>query len=93
MHGKTSDNAEAEDLAPEYQYLWSLHYIDTPIARYENDNPQGTPADDRCDDRWAYDQYDGPDGPAEQRTSTHCPAALWASGIGVWHPARTSTNV
>ncbi len=43
------ENTAPETLQPEYQYVWSLRYIDAPILRDEN-----TDADDVCDDERLY---------------------------------------
>ncbi len=40
-----SENTAPDSLQPEYQYVWSLRYIDAPVLRDEN-----TDADDLCDD-------------------------------------------
>jgi len=39
----TSENTEPETLQPEYQYVWSLRYMDAPVLRDENKD-----ADDDC---------------------------------------------
>ncbi len=43
------ENTQPETLQPEYQYVWSLRYIDAPILRDKN-----TDADDLCDDERLY---------------------------------------
>lgn len=45
----TSENTEPETLQPEYQYVWSLRYIDAPVLRDKN-----TDSDDLCDDERLY---------------------------------------
>lgn len=40
---------EPEDIQPEYQYVWSLRYIDAPVLRDKN-----TDEDDLCDDQRLY---------------------------------------
>jgi len=45
-----SENAAPQTtLQPEYQYVWSMRYIDAPVLRDEN-----TDADDVCDDQRLY---------------------------------------
>jgi RHS repeat-associated protein len=41
--------AEPETLQPEYQYVWSLRYVDSPVLRDKN-----TDANDLCDDERLY---------------------------------------
>ena len=45
----TSENDEPEDLYPEYQYVWSVRYMDAPVLRDKN-----TDDDDLCDDERLY---------------------------------------
>ncbi len=42
-------DAQAENLQPHYQYVWSDRYVDSPVLRDEN-----TDADDTCDDGRVY---------------------------------------
>ncbi len=44
-----SENTAPDGLQPEYQYVWSLRYIDAPVLRDEN-----TDEDDLCDDERLY---------------------------------------
>ncbi len=44
-----SENTAPDGLQPEYQYVWSLRYIDAPVLRDEN-----TDEDDLCDDETLY---------------------------------------
>ncbi|MCX5647516.1 MAG: RHS repeat-associated core domain-containing protein [Planctomycetota bacterium] len=45
----TSENTEPQTLQPEYQYVWSLRYMDAPVLRDKN-----TDSDDLCDDERLY---------------------------------------
>ena len=45
----TSENTGPETLQPEYQYVWSLRYIDAAVLRDKN-----TDEDDVCDDQRLY---------------------------------------
>jgi RHS repeat-associated protein len=45
----TSENTDPETLQPEYQYIWSLRYIDAAVLRDKN-----TDSDDLCDDERLY---------------------------------------
>jgi RHS repeat-associated protein len=45
----TSENTGPESLQPQYQYVWSLRYIDAPILRDKN-----TDTDGLCDDERIY---------------------------------------
>ncbi len=48
---QTASAAAAPDLVnPEYQYVWSLRYIDTPICRDKDADDQGTNDDGDCND-------------------------------------------
>jgi hypothetical protein len=40
-----SENDEPEDIQPEYQYVWSMRYIDAPVLRDKNTDDDG-----ECDD-------------------------------------------
>ena len=44
-----SENTDPETLQPEYQYIWSLRYIDAAVLRDKN-----TDTDDLCDDERLY---------------------------------------
>jgi RHS repeat-associated protein len=44
-----SENTEPQTLQPEYQYVWSLRYMDAPVMRDKN-----TDTDDLCDDQRLY---------------------------------------
>jgi len=44
-----SEDTAPDGLQPEYQYVWSLRYIDAPVLRDEN-----TDEDDLCDDERLY---------------------------------------
>ena len=44
-----SENTGPETLQPEYQYIWSVRYIDAPVLRDKN-----TDTDDLCDDERLY---------------------------------------
>jgi len=51
----TTTEADAPDsLDPEYQYVWSLRYIDAPILRDENKNSDGDCTDAGVDERLYY---------------------------------------
>ncbi|MCX5647512.1 MAG: hypothetical protein NTX40_00200 [Planctomycetota bacterium] len=45
----TSENTEPQTLQPEYQYVWSVRYLDAPVLRDKN-----TDDDDLCDDQRLY---------------------------------------
>jgi len=45
----TSENTEPQTLQPEYQYVWSVRYMDAPVLRDKN-----TDSDDLCDDERLY---------------------------------------
>ncbi len=45
----TSENDAPETLQPEYQYVWSVRYMDAPVLRDKN-----TDDDDLCDDQRLY---------------------------------------
>ena len=45
----TSENTGPETLQPEYQYVWSVRYMDAPVLRDKN-----TDSDDLCDDERLY---------------------------------------
>jgi len=45
----SSENTDPETLQPEYQYVWSLRYIDAAVLRDKN-----TDSDDLCDDERLY---------------------------------------
>jgi len=44
-----SENTEPQTLQPEYQYVWSVRYMDAPVLRDEN-----TDTNDLCDDQRLY---------------------------------------
>jgi len=45
------EDTEPEELQPEYQYVWSVRYIDAPVFRDRNDLPEGN---DICDNETLY---------------------------------------
>ena len=45
----TTESDQPQSLQPEYQYVWSLRYIDAPILR-----DKSTDADRLCDDEHIY---------------------------------------